>query len=281
MPLVAICYYLKSEKDIVQNFHSPSTGNNFHHHFPLEMTLIFLITGCDLPDYYGDGYCDDENNKKACFFDGGDCCGPNVNTQYCTACQCLSDGGSSGGNGTLATTTPSLTTNSGGCSDPQYVGDNYCDDGNNNQECNYDGGDCCGFCIITDYCTYCECHLGNYSNHDNDGGYIQIGNGYCQDDLNKLECNFDGGDCCAPDVDTNYCTVCQCLSEGGSTEGNVTLATTTLSLTTSSGGCSNPGRVSDNYCDDGNNNQECNYDGGDCCGSNVNTEYCTVCQCLE
>ena len=40
--------------------------------------------------------------------------------------------------------TPSFTTNSRGCSDPEYVGDDYCDDGNNNQECNYDGGDCCG-----------------------------------------------------------------------------------------------------------------------------------------
>ena len=25
---------------------------------------------------------------------------------------------------------------------------------------------------------------------------------------------------------------------------------------------------------------ECNFDGGDCCGPNVNTVYCTQCQCL-
>ena len=24
---------------------------------------------------------------------------------------------------------------------------------------------------------------------------------------------------------------------------------------------------------------ECNYDGGDCCGSNINTQYCVECQC--
>ena len=29
------------------------------------------------------------------------------------------------------------------------------------------------------------------------------------------------------------------------------------------------------------NNLDCTYDGGDCCGSNVNTQYCTVCLCLE
>ena len=26
---------------------------------------------------------------------------------------------------------------------------------------------------------------------------------------------------------------------------------------------------------------ECNYDGGDCCGDNVNRQYCSECQCLE
>ena len=25
-----------------------------------------------------------------------------------------------------------------------WIGDNYCDDGNNNAACNFDGGDCCG-----------------------------------------------------------------------------------------------------------------------------------------
>jgi len=46
-------------------------------------------------------------------------------------------------------------------------------------------------------------------------------------------------------------------------------------------GCQNSGWVGDGYCDDGNNNADCNYDGGDCCGSNVNTAYCSQCQCLE
>ena len=33
--------------------------------------------------YIGDGYCNDENNNAGCHFDGGDCCGVNINTQYC------------------------------------------------------------------------------------------------------------------------------------------------------------------------------------------------------
>ena len=41
-----------------------------------------------------------------------------------------------------------------------------------------------------------------------------IGNGYCDDGFNKVECNFDGGDCCGSDVNTEYCTNCTCLVEG-------------------------------------------------------------------
>ena len=37
----------------------------------------------------GDNYCHDENNNCGCEWDGGDCCGDNVNTQWCSACECL------------------------------------------------------------------------------------------------------------------------------------------------------------------------------------------------
>ena len=37
----------------------------------------------------------------------------------------------------------------------------------------------------------------------------------------------------------------------------------------------------DDYCDDGCNNAANNFDGGDCCGSDVDTTWCTQCQCLE
>ena len=40
------------------------------------------------PSYIGDNYCDDENNNENCNFDGGDCCLENVNTQYCSECEC-------------------------------------------------------------------------------------------------------------------------------------------------------------------------------------------------
>ena len=111
-----------------------------------------MIAGCEIPEYHGDNFCDDENNNVACFFDGGDCCGSNVNTQYCTECQCLGGGGGGGG----GTTTSSGTTTVVGCNQG-WIGDGYCDDINNNLDCTYDGGDCCGDYVYEDYCDECLC----------------------------------------------------------------------------------------------------------------------------
>merc|ERR1711981_279627 len=52
--------------------------------------------------WVGDGFCDDGCNTAANKFDGGDCCGSNVNTQWCSKCQCL-QGGSGGGSGGSST----------------------------------------------------------------------------------------------------------------------------------------------------------------------------------
>ena len=41
------------------------------------------------PVFKGNGKCDDENNIPECDWDGGDCCGDNVRTQYCKECLCL------------------------------------------------------------------------------------------------------------------------------------------------------------------------------------------------
>ena len=37
--------------------------------------------------------------------------------------------------------------------------------------------------------------------------------------------------------------------------------------------------LSDGFCDDANNIEECNYDGGDCCGINVQNNFCVNCTC--
>ena len=49
---------------------------------------MYFFSECQKPQFRGDGICDDGNNIAACDFDGGDCCGPNVNTLYCHECKC-------------------------------------------------------------------------------------------------------------------------------------------------------------------------------------------------
>jgi len=94
--------------------------------------------GCVVPHWKGDNLCDDENNNEGCDWDGGDCCGPDVKTTYCSKCECLD---------------PAW----GPCHSDPWKGDNWCDDENNHPGCEYDGGDCCGDNVKTFYCTACEC----------------------------------------------------------------------------------------------------------------------------
>ena len=66
-------------------------------------------------DYIGDGYCDDDNNIEGCQFDGGDCCGEDVFTDYCWQCICYENSFSSSGTTvTFVTTSGSGTANEGG-----------------------------------------------------------------------------------------------------------------------------------------------------------------------
>ena len=83
----------------------------------------------------------------------------------------------------------------------------------NIKECYYDGGDCCGLCVSTFNCTNCTCHLDEDSYNPSGAGYSHAGNGYCEDEFNKAECDFDGGDCCVPNVNTEYCSECLCLND--------------------------------------------------------------------
>ena len=60
-------------------------------------------------------------------------------------------------------------------------------------------------------------------------------------------------------------------------------AVTTTAATTSCGDGSHEGKVNwigDGNCDDVNNNEQCQWDGGDCCGDNVHL-WCLVCACLD
>ena len=102
------------------------------------------------PRFIGDGACDPDApyNIEVCDFDGGDCCKGTCNKDSAFGCTVkegdeLADYGPFG----FYCVDPSKLNaiNSNFCqTDEKYrVGDGNCDPMLNNQDCNYDGGDCC------------------------------------------------------------------------------------------------------------------------------------------
>ena len=51
-----------------------------------------------------------------------------------------------------------------------------------------------------------------------------------------MGCNYDGGDCCGDNVDTQYCSVCECLDGGSGTTTNPVTTDSPTSVTTSPSG---------------------------------------------
>ena len=127
--------------------------------------------------YIGDGFCDDVTNIAECNHDGGDCCGDDVNTDFCNECICNQTNQTNAeptDSTTAGTTDPTIPTNpptnsceEGTVFDDDYyndypgidlwLGDGFCDDITNIPECNHDGGDCCGDDVKTSFCNECIC----------------------------------------------------------------------------------------------------------------------------
>ena len=142
----------------------------------------------------------------------------------------------------------------------RYVGDNFCDDENNLEACDYDGGDCClehKYELDDDekkdlktvwnrFCEECQCKdPGNFQKIPFLSSFIRksilsahktcnyetINDGTCDEINNILECEFDGGDCFLA-----FDPVCEYQNW-----------------------------YDDGYCDPENNLYQCHWDGGDCC----------------
>ena len=88
-----------------------------------------------------------------------------------------------------------------------------------------------------------------------------VGNGFCNDETNNPDCNYDGGDCCVVNANTTACSECVCHLIETCAAGYHPL-------------------VGNGFCNDDTNIAECDYDGGDCCGC-VITEHCEDCACLS
>ena len=103
-----------------------------------------MILDCPYLELIGDGFCFDESNNANCNFDGGDCCGYDVKTDYCSDCRCFF-------NETCVAGTHPL------------VGDGFCNDETNNALCDYDHGDCCGVTANIELCSNCTCWCKTFS----------------------------------------------------------------------------------------------------------------------
>ena len=108
----------------------------------------------------------------------------------------------------------------------------------------------------TEFCSDCACHLQQTCLA---GVHALLGDGYCHDELNNLDCDYDGGDCCLSSLNSDHCSSCLCQHEI-CIDGINAL-------------------IGDGYCNIETNNANCNFDGGDCC-VNVNSDYCSECSCL-
>ena len=153
--------------------------------------------------------------------------------------------------------------------------DGRCDDSNNNEECLYDGGDCCP-CSCINGLTY-TCGINDFFCRDpssdcvdphidmypacTDGIIPEIGNGQCEENNNNEYCGFDGGDCCE----------CTRIEDGSSSVFSLCVdpsaacfdpAAVALQSNCTSGYIRS---IGNGRCDVGNNNEGCLYDGGDCC----------------
>ena len=94
------------------------------------------------------------------------------------------------------------------CTNGLLIGNGFCNDETNHEACLYDGGDCCGSCIVTKHCLECACL--DQKNIELDTANPLVGDGYCHDETNNEVCNFDGGDCCGPCINTEFCSECFC-----------------------------------------------------------------------
>lgn len=104
--------------------------------------------------------------------------------------------------------------------------------------------------------------------------HYKHGDGFCDDDMNIPECDYDGQDCCRESVIDYFCIDCRCYESG--CEGNRIDGkneTTTTSPLDGGGSdaqnvsyCIRPQWVGDGECDQVCNTEWCEFDGGDCEG---------------
>ncbi|CAM9177738.1 unnamed protein product, partial [Ectocarpus fasciculatus] len=256
---------------------------------------VDIDESCDTV-YMGDAHCDMSNNNEACAYDGGDCCEctcedtPNYKCGRWSGFACIDPEAPCVDDDSF---TADMLEN---CERPSHVGDGYCNQGNNNELCGYDGGDCCECTCETppDDDGACEyqfaCIDPNARCVDDDSITFDIvenchetqgiGNGYCSTRLNTPECAYDGGDCCSctcqNDLDDDWgCRTFACIDPEAACVNDDDITTDMFEI------CSDPLDIGDGRCNQGNNNEACGYDGGDCCECTCENDHDDNYRCME
>ncbi|CAM9522446.1 unnamed protein product, partial [Ectocarpus sp. 12 AP-2014] len=185
----------------------------------------------------------------------------------------------------VSTTTTSLPTAAmvENCPYVTGIGDGYCDYGSNNEECGFDGGDCCE-------CTCVSVYDDDYSCSSTGSGFacvdpaascvdddditieqalncfpLEFGDGWCDQENTNEICGYDGGDCCectcvnAWDDDYSCTANSACIDPSAPCVDDDDVTVDMVE------NCGYVGSVGNGWCDEENNNEACGYDGGDCC----------------
>ena len=105
----------------------------------------------------------------------------------------------------------------------EWIGDRTCNPYLNNAKCEYDGGDCCQLYIDDTLChpgPGCNCHLTSmrmpsweevYNTTCSAWPFMKkVHDKKCHDELNNMDCNYDMGACCYPQIDDTECQECFC-----------------------------------------------------------------------
>jgi hypothetical protein len=82
-------------------------------------------------------------------------------------------------------------------------------------------GDCCANTADYGFCASCKCYQEEDELSNENIPIVEkclnyshiISDGFCNDEANKPECDFDGGDCCLPTTLVNHCSDCYCSQD--------------------------------------------------------------------
>ena len=159
--------------------------------------------------------------------------------------------------------------------DVSSIGNSYCDPGNNNEACGWDGEDCCEctcfsnpeqayscevFSCVDPNSGCAEPGLLEYTNCTGDVSFIN--DGWCDNENNNEACGWDGNDCCE----------CMCIDgnkydcgSGGYWCLDPNSECTDPRLLKYTNCTGDVSFINDGWCDYETNNEACGWDGKDCC----------------